>query len=102
MNIEIRKATAADAEKVLDYCKIIGSESDNLTFGAEGVPFSTESEALNAFITPKNSSTSSPYATVKSSEAAPFQPTKESAFAIEEKCQSRLKNPCGATISAHF
>ena len=45
MNIEIRKATAADAEKVLDYCKIIGSESDNLTFGAEGVPFSTESEA---------------------------------------------------------
>ena len=33
----IRKATAADAEKILEYCKIVGGETDNLTFGSEGV-----------------------------------------------------------------
>lgn len=44
MMIEIRKATAADAEKILEYCKTVGSESDNLTFGAEGVCVSVEAE----------------------------------------------------------
>lgn len=34
---EIRKATAADAEKILEYSKIAGGETDNLTFGAEGI-----------------------------------------------------------------
>ena len=42
--MEIRKATAADAEKLLKYCKVIGAESDNLTFGAEGIPVSVEQE----------------------------------------------------------
>lgn len=41
---EIRKATSADAEKILEFCKVIGSESDNLTFGSEGVSFSVEQE----------------------------------------------------------
>lgn len=41
---EIRKATAADAEKILAYCKIVGEESDNLTFGEEGVPFTVVQE----------------------------------------------------------
>lgn len=40
--LEIRKATASDAEKILEYCKAIGSESDNLTFGAEGVSIPLE------------------------------------------------------------
>ena len=31
--VEIRRATAADAENILEYCKIIGGENDNLTFG---------------------------------------------------------------------
>ena len=35
--IEIRKATPADAENILAYCRIIGGESDNLTFGSEGI-----------------------------------------------------------------
>lgn len=43
--IEIRKAAAADAEKILDYCKIVGGESDNLTFGSEGVSMTVEREA---------------------------------------------------------
>ena len=42
--VEIRKATAADAKSILEYCKLIGSETDNLTFGAEGVPISLEAE----------------------------------------------------------
>ena len=42
--VEIRKATAADAEKILEYCKIIGEESDNLTFGSEGVSMTVERE----------------------------------------------------------
>lgn len=42
--LRIEKATALDAEKVLEYCKIIGGESDNLTFGTEGVPMTVEAE----------------------------------------------------------
>ena len=42
--VEIRKATAADAEKILAYCRQIGGETDNLTFGAEGVSFTLEEE----------------------------------------------------------
>lgn len=42
--VEIRRATAADAENILEYCKVIGGESDNLTFGAEGVPITVERE----------------------------------------------------------
>ena len=42
--VEIRRATAADAEHILAYCKVIGGESDNLTFGPEGVSFTVEQE----------------------------------------------------------
>lgn len=42
--MQIRRATVADAEKILAYLRIIGGESDNLTFGAEGVPFTLEKE----------------------------------------------------------
>ena len=35
--LEIRKATAEDAEKILEYCKIVGGETDNLAFGSEGI-----------------------------------------------------------------
>ena len=42
--IKIRKATASDAENILAYCKAVGAESDNLTFGAEGVCLTPEKE----------------------------------------------------------
>jgi len=45
MSITIEKATCADAAEILRYLKQIGAETDNLTFGAEGLPFTTESEA---------------------------------------------------------
>lgn len=42
--IEIRKAVRQDAEAMLVYMKQIGGESDNLTFGAEGLPVSIQEE----------------------------------------------------------
>ena len=42
--IEIRRATPDDAEEILECCKLVGGESDNLTFGAEGVAISLEQE----------------------------------------------------------
>lgn len=40
----IEKATPKDAKGLLEYLKQIGSESDNLSFGAEGLGFSMEAE----------------------------------------------------------
>lgn len=45
MSITIEKATCEDAAEILQYLKQIGAETDNLTFGAEGLPFTVESEA---------------------------------------------------------
>lgn len=40
----IRRAAAEDAEKILDCCRAVGGESDNLTFGSEGVSMTVEKE----------------------------------------------------------
>lgn len=40
----IRKMCVEDAKKVLDYLKIVGGETDNLTFGDEGIGLSLEEE----------------------------------------------------------
>ena len=45
MNIVIEKASCIDAEAILEYLKQAGCETDNLTFGAEGMPFTVEEEA---------------------------------------------------------
>lgn len=45
MNIVIEKPTREDAEAMLEYLKRIGGETDNLTFGAEGVSCAIEEEA---------------------------------------------------------
>ena len=45
MCITIEKAACEDAAEILQYLKQIGTETDNLTFGAEGLPFTAESEA---------------------------------------------------------
>ena len=44
MEITYRRARPSDAAALLEYLKRVGGESDNLTFGAEGVPFSVEQE----------------------------------------------------------
>lgn len=44
MEIEIVRILPQDASAILDFLKTVGGESDNLTFGKEGVPFSVESE----------------------------------------------------------
>ena len=42
--IVIREATENDAEQLIEYTKIIGGETDNLTYGAEGLPITVEQE----------------------------------------------------------
>ena len=44
MGIRIKKAEPSDAAMLLEYLKQVGGESDNLTFGPEGMPFSVEAE----------------------------------------------------------
>lgn len=44
MSIVIEKASGTDAEAILKYLKQIGSETENLTFGAEGLPVTVEEE----------------------------------------------------------
>lgn len=45
MSLVIEKASPTDAAKILGFLKQIGSETENLSFSAEGLPFSVESEA---------------------------------------------------------
>ena len=45
MDILIERASPLDAAGVLEFLQLAGSETDNLTFGAEGLPYSVESEA---------------------------------------------------------
>ena len=45
MEIRIEKAVPSDAAMLLEYLKQVGGETDNLTFGPEGMPFSVEAEA---------------------------------------------------------
>lgn len=40
----IERAQAEDACALLEYLKLIGGETDNLSFGAEGVPLGVEAE----------------------------------------------------------
>ena len=44
MEIIYRTAAASDAAELLNYLKVVGSETDNLTFGSEGIPFTVEQE----------------------------------------------------------
>ena len=44
MDIQIMKATPSDAAELLEYLKVIGNESNNLTFGPDGVMMTLEEE----------------------------------------------------------
>lgn len=50
----IEKSNPEDAEQFITYLQTIGKETDNLTFGEEGLPITVESE--RAFIESKNKS----------------------------------------------
>lgn len=47
MNIIIERAKCEDAAAMLEYLRQIGGETDNLSFGAEGLPYTPEQEALH-------------------------------------------------------
>lgn len=44
MRIQYRTAAPSDAAQLLEYLKAVGGETDNLTFGADGIPFTVEQE----------------------------------------------------------
>ena len=44
MKIEIRPARPEDAAAILELSKVFGSESDNLSYGSAGLPFTVEQE----------------------------------------------------------
>lgn len=56
MAIIIRPAIPSDAAALLRCMKVIGGQTDNLTFGSEGLPFTEEDEAafLASFSQPGN------------------------------------------------
>lgn len=56
-NIVIRKILPEEAEKLIEYTRIIGSETDNLTYGSEGINCSINEETN--FIEKINSSNKS-------------------------------------------
>ena len=45
MDICYRTAAPSDAAQILEYLKQVGGETDNLTFGANGIPYTVEQEA---------------------------------------------------------
>lgn len=45
MSLTIEKAAPADAAAMLEYLKRVGGETDNLTFGAEGLSLTVKAEA---------------------------------------------------------
>lgn len=45
MSFAIQRAEPEDAAALIDYLRAVGGESDNLTFGAEGLPVTVEEEA---------------------------------------------------------
>ena len=55
MELTYRRVQRSDASALLDYLKIIGGESDNLTFGSEGFPATVEQE--EAFLAGMNEET---------------------------------------------
>lgn len=40
----VRKVKLSDANELISYCKRVGSETDNLTYGSEGIGLSIEEE----------------------------------------------------------
>ena len=44
MDFVITRAVPDDAAALLELLRISGGETDNLTFGAEGLPFTVEQE----------------------------------------------------------
>lgn len=43
-NFMIREAVGEDAENILEYCKLVGGETNYITYGSEGLSLSVEEE----------------------------------------------------------
>ena len=66
-NIIIERAKACDTKEIRDFWKIVGGETDNLSFGSEGKP-GTESEDYEKIKSIENSSTEAYFVAKKDSK----------------------------------
>ena len=46
MSFSVERARPEDAAALIEFLRVVGGESDNLTFGAEGIPVTVEEEEI--------------------------------------------------------
>ena len=99
----IRKAAVSDAENILEYCKAVGAETDNLTFGAEGISLTVEKEReyLKSFT---NSDKQLYLVAEENNEivgTAVFSGLSKARLSHRAEISISVKKQCGAITSAH-
>lgn len=79
-HVIVERAHPEDAAELLEFTKTIGAQTDNLTYGAEGIRASVEQEAdfLKGL-----------------SVQQTLQPLKSRGYLTVGKSEYRWKNPCG-------
>lgn len=96
-NIIVERAHPEDAAELLEFTKIIGAQTDNLTYGAEGVGASVEQEAyfLKGLYDSQKEFFWLPKLVEKLSVRQTLQPLKSRDYLTAGKSEYRWKNPCG-------
>ena len=99
----IRKAAVSDAGNILEYRKAVGAETDNLTFGAEGISLTVEKEReyLKSFA----DSDKQLYLVAEENNeivgTAVFSGFSKARLSHRAEISISVKKQCGAITSAH-
>ena len=97
-NIIVERAHPEDAAELLEFTKTMGAQTDNLTYGAEGVGASVEQEA--DFLKGLYDSQKEIFLVAKADgkivgHRQTLQPLKSRGYLTAGKSEHRWKNPCG-------
>ena len=99
----IRKAAVSDAENILEYCKAVGAETDNLTFGAEGISLTVEKE--REYLKSFTDSDKQLYLVAEENNeivgTAVFSGFSKARLSHRAEISISVKKQCGAITSAH-
>ena len=99
----IRKAAVSDAENILEYCKAVGAENDNLTFGAEGISLTVEKE--REYLKSFTDSDKQLYLVAEENNeivgTAVFSGLSKARLSHRAEISISVKKQCGAITSAH-
>ena len=99
----IRKAAVSDAENILEYCKAVGAETDNLTFGAEGISLTVEKE--REYLKSFTDSDKQLYLVAEENNeivgTAVFSGLSKARLSHRAEISISVKKQCGAITSAH-